>query len=290
MRCRMVNKLALLFLLILAGCSSVRGPVQPEARFDADNNFNFALRLEAGKQYAPARESYQYAYGIYQSFAGVSGQLACLSGLARLDLAEGDSTAFQLHKQQMEGFISETAPALSYYLLLLQVYQLQQTKSYAEISAIAVSKAEYPLPEKIQLVAARLQAEGYLGKDASATAQELKKLATQFQKQVKKGVSGNPELLSTAWYALAYYYFLTHEPGLAQSYVDSVRDWDYRYGNFSGLGHALWLKGQICLAKGDRVEALSWLRRAEGIFAATQDKQSEAGIHSTIADLKGDLP
>jgi hypothetical protein len=274
-------------MLIFTACSSIREPVVPEALYDADNNLIFALRLEADKQIEPARQSYLYAYGIYQSFSGVTGQLACLSGLARLDLAEGDIGAFNLHKEQIEGFIRETAPALDYYLVLLQVYQLQQNKDYTSVSSIAINKAEYPLAEKVQLATAKLQADSYLNKPCQETINELKSLAGQYHKQVKKGVSGNYELLSTAWYSLAYHYFLEHNLSLATKYIDYTRDWDYRYGNFSGLGHALWLKGQIANAEGKPKDALSWLRRAEGIFNSLGDKDAETAVQAEIAKLKG---
>lgn len=279
-----------MLLLVLTACSTIKGPQIPEARVDADNNLNFALRLESQDQLAPARESYQYAYGIYQSFAGISGQLACLSGLARLDLAEGDSAGYAIHYGEIENFIAETAPALDYYLLLLKVYEKQQVNDFAGVSAISLAKAEYPLADKLKLATAKLQADSYLKQVSPTNVAMLKNLADTFHKQVKKGISTNPELLSTAWYALAYHYFIQGDLAMANRYADSTRDWDYRYGNFSGLGHALWLKGQIAMAEGQTGEALSWFRRAAGIFQALADSKAEAAVQAAIFKLKGVMP
>lgn len=264
--------------------------MQPSAKLEADNQLNFAMNLEDYGDFEGAKQSYLLAADMYSSFAEPHGRLACHSGLARTAWMESDSTAFYLHKHKMELLINETAPQLSYYLLMLNIFKLQQTGDYYTISNITIPSQDLPVAEKLQLTTAKLQAESYLRTASNSSAIALKKLAQKYQKLFNKGKEADYEPLSSAWYALAYHYYIQRDYATAIKYLDTVCDWDYRYGNFSALGHALWLKGQVLAANNNTGGALASFRRAESIFSTTRDSTSLQAVQSEISKLKGGKP
>jgi tetratricopeptide (TPR) repeat protein len=97
-------------------------------------------------------------------------------------------------------------------------------------------------------------------------------------------------LLSAAWYALAYYNFTASDYSLALDYLARVIDWDYRYGNNSGLGHAYWLQGQVEQRQNQGDRGLASLRKAEIIFGAISDEAALEAVTNEIIHLKGDKP
>ncbi|MDD3235371.1 MAG: hypothetical protein PHH43_03505 [Candidatus Cloacimonetes bacterium] len=285
-------RISVLFLLLLSmvACSSIKEPAQPQARQDADSMLSLAQGLAASSRSDEARESFSYALQMFEKFAGIDGQLSCLSGLCKLSLAEADIKGYQEIKAKMQDITREIAPELDYHLLLLNIYELQSKQDYAAISALSIAKTDYPLSVKIQLANAKLQADSYLKRGTSDAAKTLNKMALAYKKQLRKQATGNPELVSSAWYALAYYYFSNGDYALAINKLALVTDWDYRWGNNTGLGHAYWLQGQVQrkLNQGDL--ALASFRKAEIIFGAQNDSAALKAVTNEIIRLKGDEP
>lgn len=247
-----------------------------------------AQELESSRNTKQATESYHYAMRLYESHAGIEGQLACLSGLGRLALAENDRTEYQNIESRMQQIVREIAPDLSYHVLLLNVFDLQRRKDYATISSISVAKPEYPPSVCIQLATAKMQADSYRKLATPLMAKELDKITKAYRKQITKKHTGNPELLSAAWYALGYYHFTASDYAQAQDYLALVKDWDYRYSNNSGLGHAYWLQGQVEHMQNQGDKALASLRKAEIIFGALNDEAALVAVAQEIVRLKGE--
>ena len=118
----MFRKLLFIILLILAACSTVKIPVEPQAKIDADNHFRYALQMETNRDFSAAKESYIFLFESYRSFADTKGMLDCLSGLARIELENENEKAYLQYKNQTAEIIQNIAPELSYYLLLLELY------------------------------------------------------------------------------------------------------------------------------------------------------------------------
>ncbi len=279
-----------LLIIFLAACSSIKQPNEPPSKQDADSMLHMAQDLENMHQSKQAKESYQFAMDLYNSHAGIEGQLACLSGLGRLALGENDPSSYQNIVSRMLQIVGEIAPQYEYHVLLLNLFELQGKKDFAGISAIAVLKPEYPPSVKLQLATAKLQADSYLKQATAVMATDLATMAKAYSKTLRKRTAGNPELLSAAWYALAYYYFTTFEYTQALDYLAKVTDLDYRYGNNSGLGHAFWLQGQVERMQHQGDKALASLRKAELIFGTLNDEAALGAVAQEIVRLKGEKP
>jgi len=277
----MFRKLLFIILLILAACSTVKIPVEPQAKIDADNHFRYALQMETNRDFSAAKESYIFLFESYRSFADTKGMLDCLSGLARIELENENEKAYLQYKNQTAEIIQNIAPELSYYLLLLELYNYQLENNYSAISQMAINKLDYPDEVNLKLAIDKLQADSYLAIAEEKQVEELINLSKKIEKQQKKTKYNNPELLSSAWYALSYYYFRTADYKTANFYADKAQDWDYRFGNFPGMAHCLWLKAQISAAENNIPAAKSYWKKAEGIFSSLQDNVSLEELNHT---------
>jgi len=281
----MCRKWLFLILLILTACSTVKIPVEPQAKIDADNHLRFALQMENNRDFSSARESYIFLTENYRSFADIKGMLACLIGLARIELENNNEKAYLQYKNQMAEMIQNTAPELAYYLLLLELYTYQRENNYSAISQKAISKIDYPAEVNLKLAIDKLQADSYLAIAEEKQVKELINLSKKMEKRQKKAKYNDPELLSSAWYALAYYYYRTADYETANFYADKAQDWDYRFGNFRGMAHCLWLKAQIAAAENNIPTAKRYWKKAEGIFSSLQDNVSLEELNTTMQKL-----
>ena len=281
----MFRKLLYLILIILAACSTVKIPVEPQAKIDADNHFRYALQMETNRDFSAAKESYNFLSESYRSFADIKGMLDCLSGLARIELENDNEKAYLQYKNQMAEMIQNIAPELSYYLLLLELYNYQLENNYSAISQKAINKLDYPEEVNLKLAIDKLQADSYLAIAEEKQVKELISQSKKIEKQQKKAKYNNPELLSSAWYALSYYYFRTADYKTANFYADKAQDWDYRFGNFPGMAHCLWLKAQISAAENNIPAAKSYWKKAEGIFSSLQDNVSPEELNHTMQKM-----
>ena len=281
----MFRKLLYLILIILAACSTVKIPVEPQAKIDADNHFRYALQMETNRDFSAAKESYIFLFESYRSFADTKGMLDCLSGLARIELENENEKAYLQYKNQTAEIIQNIAPELSYYLLLLELYNYQLENNYSAISQLAINKLDYPDEVNLKLAIDKLQADSYLAIAEEKQVEELINLSKKIEKQQKKTKYNNPELLSSAWYALSYYYFRTADYKTANFYADKAQDWNYRFGNFPGMAHCLWLKAQISAAENNIPAAKSYWKMAEGIFSSLQDNVSLEELNHTMQKM-----
>ena len=281
----MCRKWLFLILLILTACSTVKIPVEPQAKIDADNHFRYALQMETNRDFSAAKESYIFLFESYRSFADTKGMLDCLSGLARIELENENEKAYLQYKNQTAEIIQNIAPELSYYLLLLELYNYQLENNYSAISQLAINKLDYPDEVNLKLAIDKLQADSYLAIAEEKQVEELINLSKKIEKQQKKTKYNNPELLSSAWYALAYYYYRTADYETANFYADKAQDWDYRFGNFRGMAHCLWLKAQIAAAENNIPTAKRYWKKAEGIFSSLQDNVSLEELNTTMQKL-----
>ena len=277
-------------LVGLVACSSIKEPVQPLQKQDADTMLNSGLDMESRGYYDTARGYFQSAQTMYEGIAEVDGVLACLSGNCRLALRSKDDKAYAEHKEYMQEIIDEIAPEYAYHMLLLSIFELQQNKDYTTIVEIATYKPDDPLTAKLQIATVKLQALAYLRPGTAKEAKELESLAKSYRKQLRKKGSGDAELLSSAWYAIAYYHFTRGAYPEALLFTDKVIELDYRYANQDALGHGYWLKGQVEAKRNYKDEALACLRKAELIFRAGNDDTALQGVAEEIYRLKGDTP
>lgn len=279
-----VSKLLLLaaLALIMVACSSLKQPLQPQAKFNADNALKLAQDYEQQKRFANAIDTYVFALDLYRSFANTEGQMYCLSGLARIKLEQSDLDAADEYRYEMQEIAEQIDPDNAVILLLYDLHKLQLDRNYQEISIVAVASEKYTDSQKMQVLSYKIQADAYLENTDQSKVRQLERLAAKhFRKPLRKRQI-NPQILSQAAYSLAYHYYVAGNLDKADYYLRRSVNLDYSYGNFASLGYSLWLQAKTQMARGKNVEALSLLLKARQVF------QSYANLEM-ISKVEADL-
>lgn len=273
-------------LLLLVGCSSIKPPIEPQAKLDADTYYNQGMKWEALQQYTNAGESYDSSLSLYSSMGEARGVAASICAQARIALAAGDVERFEDLKNKAAQYISDVDPALTYQIVLLDVYSANFAMDYAKVSEVSRCEESFPLDAKLQIASAKLQADTHLGIASAQLASDVEGMSSKYRKMLKKK-AGNSELYSQSLYSLAYYQFGGKRYSDALTYLKKSNKIDYEYGNLIALGHGLWLQGQVEYAQGRTEEALSSLIRAEGILSEFNEPEALIKIRESIAKIKG---
>lgn len=279
-----MSKLLLLaaLALIMVACSSLKQPLQPQAKLNADNALKLAQDYEQQKRFANAIDTYVFALDLYRSFAYTEGQMYCLSGLARIKLEQSDLDAADEYRYEMQEIAEQIDPDNAVILLLYDLHKLQLDRNYQEISIVAVASEKYTDSQKMQVLSYKIQADAYLENTDQSKVRQLERLAAKhFRKPLRKRQI-NPQILSQAAYSLAYHYYVAGNMDKADYYLRRSVNLDYSYGNFASLGYSLWLQAKTQMARGKNVEALSLLLKARQVF------QSYANLEM-ISKVEADL-
>ncbi len=275
----------LLIILLLGACSTLPKPEQPQAKVNADNTLKLAQDYELTGRYANSIDSYTFAQEIYQSFADTEGELHALSGLARIELAQGAPEAAQEYRAQMQDLVDLVEPELAPILLLYDLHVLHRQKDYHQMSHLAeLSKAMSP-SQKMQVLSYAVQADAYLQNEDHGKISELKKL---IRKQAKKPLRKrliNPQIIAEAYYSLAYNYFTHSDYKNCLIYLEQSSRLDYLYGNFASLGYSTWLEGKARAGLGDNVSAISLLLKARQIFQSASNLEMINQVDSDLEAL-----
>lgn len=282
----MKNSLLLLaLLLVLGACSTLPKPEQPQAKVNADNTLKLAQDYELTGRYANAIDSYTFAQEIYQSFADTEGELHALSGLARIELAQGAPEAAEEYRAQMQDLVELVEPKLAPILLLYDLHVLHRQKDYHQMSHLAELSKDMSPSQKMQVLSYTVQADAYLQNEDHGKVGELRKL---IKKQAKKPLRKrliNPQILAEAWYSLAYNSFTQKDHKGCLNYLKQSSRLDYLYGNFASLGYSIWLEGKARAGLGDNVSAISLLLRARQIFQSASNLEMISQVDSDLEAL-----
>ncbi|MEF3694569.1 MAG: hypothetical protein V3576_04395 [Candidatus Cloacimonadota bacterium] len=256
----------LVISLLLVGCSSTRMPLQPQAKFNADNALKLAQDYELQRRYANAIDTYTFAFELYKSFASMEGQMHCLSGLARI---ANDQAAFadaEDYRFQMEEIVRDIDPGLAPILLLYDLHLALGAGEYERISTMAVVDSKLDKAMQMQILSYKIQADSFLGRADETQVRSLQRLAAKHLKKPLRKRQINPQILSQACYALAYYHYTAENLSKAARYAELSNRIDYSYGNFGSYAYGLWLQGRIQAAQSDEPSARASYLKARQIF------------------------
>lgn len=258
--------LCLTFVIFLAACSSTRLPLQPQAKFNADNALKLAQDYELQRRHANAIDTYNFALELYGSFAASEGQMHCLAGLARIAHSQAALIEAEDYRLQMEDIVRDIAPETAPILLLYDLHLALSAGEYERISTMAVVSSGMDRTVEMQILSYRIQADSYLQRAERAQVRRLQSLAAKHLKKPLRKRQINPQVLSQACYALAYYHYTTENFPKAEKYVELSNRIDYSYGNFGSFAYGLWLQGRILAASSNEPEARASFLRSRQIF------------------------
>ena len=277
--------LILALLLLLGACSTLPKPVQPQAKVNADNTLKLAQDYELSARHLNAIDSYNFALELYQSFADTEGELYALSGLARIELAQDAPDTAAEYRLEMKDLVDLVDPRLAPILLIYDLHVLHRLKDYAQISALAVTSPNMSPSQKMQVLAYAVQADAYINNADHGKSRELKKLIKKQAKKPLRKRQINPQILSEAYYSLAYHYYNAQDYKRSLSYLKEANKLDYIYGNFASLGYSTWLEGKTRAGLGETASAISLLLRARQIFVSAANFEMIMRVDSDLETL-----
>lgn len=258
--------LCLAVLLLLSACSSTKLPLQPQAKFNADNALKLAQDYELQRRHANAVDTYSFALDLYRSFADPEGQMHCLSGLARIAFEQANTAEAEDYRLQMEEIVSEIEPRCHPILLLYDLHLALAANNYELISRYAVVDELMDRSQQMQVLSYKIQADSFLGRAERDQVRRLEKLSAIHLKKPLRKRQINPQILSQACYALGYHYYIEDNYPKAEKYLTLSNRIDYSYGNFGSLAYGLWLQGRVFAAREEEHAARSHYLRARQIF------------------------
>ncbi len=281
----MINRLFLIAILVLLGaCSSLRKPVQPEAKADADNTLHYALAQEnQGRD--SAIDGYKNALAKYRCFAGIEGEAWALAGMARIQSADGDSLACRESLNMISGIIRDIDPGLGYILDLTRLQILAARNDWSAMLPYLNGYDAAPVLVKMHILSYGVQAKAYLNDPDPALANALAKLYDKIRKKAHKKGPDQALGVANAAYSLACHYYVRKDHSRALKLVEAALELDYLYGNFRGLGYDLWLKGRIHLAGGDTTSARSALLKSQRVFDSMQNAAMLRAVQAELDSI-----
>lgn len=281
----MAYRIALLLILVLmAACSTLRQPLQPEAKANADNMLAYARRLE-NKGSDAAKDAYRQALTRYRSFAGIEGEMWCLAGIARSLRADGDSQGRLDTLAEMDGIVRDIDPGLDYITVLTRLQILAGNNAWAEMLPLAQVQESYPALVKMQILSYGVQASAFTGKPDAALAAKLSSLYQKAERKAHKKGAEQALGVANAAYSLACHYYVLGDMEAGLKHVNAALKLDYLYGNFRGQGYDYWLLGRICSSRGDATSARAAFLKAERIFAANGESDMLPTIKKELQTL-----
>ncbi len=258
--------LCLTFVIFLAACSSTRLPLQPQAKFNADNALKLAQDYELQRRHANAIDTYSFALELYGSFAASEGQMHCLAGLARIAHSQAALIEAEDYRLQMEDIVRDIAPETAPILLLYDLHLALSAGEYERISTMAVVDSKLDKAMQMQILSYKIQADSFLGRADETQVRSLQRLTAKHLKKPLRKRQINPQILSQACYALAYYHYTAENLSQAARYAELSNRIDYSYGNFGSYAYGLWLQGRIQAAQSDEPSARASYLKARQIF------------------------
>ncbi len=264
-----MNKLLLSLLvviLLLTACSTLKQPVQPQGKINADNTLKLAQDYELQGRYANSIDSYNYSLELYRSFADIEGQMYALSGLARIALAQGDGEAAEQYRQEMQDLTDLVETKYRHILLLYDLHVCHVNKDYSKMGELAKVLPGMSDSIRMQVLTYAVEAEAYLRSLEKHNRNELKSLCAKHSRKPLKKRLINPQILSEAYYSLAYSYFVEADYKRCLGYLKRSNKLDYIYGNFASLGYGYWLQGKALAGTGDVPGATANFLKAQQIF------------------------
>ncbi|MBM4403990.1 MAG: hypothetical protein FJ042_06390 [Candidatus Cloacimonetes bacterium] len=272
-------------LLVLGACSSLPKRPIPQAKQNADLLLQQAQRLEINRRLIDSIDGYESALRSYELIDEMEGQLICHLGIARAQLQMGFPDDFNQTRQNLVTLIGYSTRDYSYYLRILDLHRLYQQQDWQGIRRIGENDRSYPEIAQIQILSYRLQADARLMQVNPDAVTRLTRLTQLNYQRLQKNRAINPEIVSTGYYTLAYYYLVHGRHDRAAKYIAKAKEIDFDYEIYLNLGFDLWLEAQIARVEGNTKAISGLLIRARKIFQNYRESGMLRSIDKELAAL-----
>ncbi len=281
-------KLLLLVILImglLCSCSTIsRKPISIASQ--KTREFLEQARKEELKQnYIDAMSIYSDAESNSILANELDLQLISLQGKARISYIHADSLAYAATLESMKQLVTDVRPDLFYRVIQINYWSAFYAKDYALIISKAPDVSQLPLNVRIEILSYLIQAKAQLNLGTSDDQALMKKALKRYYVRLNRKLVIQPELLSNAYYSLAYAYASESGYDEALKMLSKAIALDKGYDLYVQLADDFALAGKCELKRNNAIKAKAYLSLALQIYNETGQKNDIKAIETLIYDI-----
>jgi tetratricopeptide (TPR) repeat protein len=285
-----MNKVLLLFLIalliLLSACSAIPKKIVPQSKVLVGQFLEQAHKEELKANYIDALSIYQEAEKNAVLYNDLNLQLVCLQGQARIHYLNADTTSYQLIVKKMDNLIQSINPRQTYHLIQIRFWEYFRTGNYELIADTDFPQTQLPRNVKIELLSYKLQAHTRLKQPAAVEHDLLSKEISGYLRKYKHSKNMQAELISNAYYALAYYEAGKTNFPKAIIWLKKAIKLDRDYDLYLQLADDYALMGEIYKRMQNQSLALAYFTIASQIYEKSNHQMDANRIASQIESIR----
>jgi tetratricopeptide (TPR) repeat protein len=271
-------------LIILSACSSIpRKPIS-EANQKTRQFLEQARREELKKNLKDALSLYTEAEHNAILANDIDLQLISLQGTARIAYLYSDSVRFNSTLGTMQELVQNVRPTLQYRMVQIKYWKDFNSANYPEVLATTPELSKLPLNVRIEILSYIVQAKAKLNLVSVSEQAQLKNAIKNYHIRLKRKMTLQPELISNAYYSLAYANASASNYSGALSYLNKSISLDRDYDLYVQLADDYVLAGKCEKNRNNFVKARAHLTIALQIYTETNQAEEIAAIKSLLDD------
>jgi len=269
-------------IVILSACSSIpRKPIS-EANQKTRQFLEQARREELKKNFKDALSLYTEAEHNAILANDIDLQLISLQGTARIAYLYSDSVRYNSTIGIMQGLVQNVRPTLQYRMLQIKYWKDFNSANYTEVLTTTPELSKLPLNVRIEILSYIVQAKAKLNIVSVTEQTQLKNALKNYHIRLKRKMTIQPELISNAYYSLAYANASASHYAEAISFLNKSIALDRDYDLYVQLADDYALAGKCEKNRNNLVKAKAHLTIALQIYTETNQAEEVAAIQSML--------
>lgn len=284
---KLYSCICLIAILILASCSTVQRKPESQAGIKA------RLFLEQGRR-EELKQNFSDALNLFKDAkhnAIVSNefdlQLISLQGEARIEYINEDSLGYQTTINYMRKLVQDVSPGYKYRIIQIEFWKAFQTHDYNTILESKIDIAKLPLNVRIELLSYIIQTKAKLILSCDQEQAQLKKSILKYKLKLKRKDTLQPELLSNAYYSLAFSEAVANDNAEALSWLSKAISLDRNYDLYIHLAEDFSLAGKCERKRNNLINARANFVIAHQIFMETNQLDEAKAIKQQLDEISG---
>jgi tetratricopeptide (TPR) repeat protein len=272
--------------LVLISCSSVPRNPKSQASEKARLFLEQGRREELKQNFPDALILYKDAEHNAIMSNEFDLQLISLQGEARIAFFKSDSADYQKIITNMKKLIKDVRPASEYRITQIDFWRAFQIGKYQDILDREIDTTKLPLNVRIEILSFLIQSKAKLKQTNDNEKALLKKAIIKYKLRLKRKDTLRPELLSNAYYSLAYSDAVVNNQTEALSWLSKAITLDRNYDLYIHLAEDYALAGKCERKKNNLIKAKADFVIAHQIFMETNQIDEAKEIKLLLDDIQ----
>jgi tetratricopeptide (TPR) repeat protein len=286
-----VNRFLILYLFLLAvilsSCSTITKRPESQA------NQKARLFLEQGRK-EELKQNYPDALSLFKDAEHNSIlanefdlQLISLQGEARIVYLDADTLSFNAIVNRMQELVQNVRNESEYRVLQLKLWKDFHEGNYSKVLEYNINNSSLPLNARIEILSYVIQAKSKLQINHSQEKSKLIASLSRYQIKLKHRSQMQPELISNAYYSLAYSEAAEGNYTKAISWLTKAKVLDRDYDLYIMLADDYALAGKCEMKRNDIAKAKANFTIARQIYFESQKLEEANKMENLIKGVSG---